>query len=148
MTNFKLNEREKNRIKAAFDSGNLEKIFTVIETIFEENIDKRIKMHIVIDKTIQTELTGGEQKRYWADIESRAYEVFLTLPEEVKQGRHLAEFKQAVRDKVSMGESAYKKKYEAFVKRYKEENTPEAQHLKELQKKAIELAYEIEPPLG
>lgn len=37
MTNFKLNKREKNRIKAAFDSGNLEKIFTVIETIFEEH---------------------------------------------------------------------------------------------------------------
>lgn len=55
MTNFKLNKREKNRIKAAFRSIDWEKIFTVVETIFEENIDKRIKMHIVIGDAIQKE---------------------------------------------------------------------------------------------
>lgn len=145
---MELNQREKNRIKYSFSGGNWDKVFTTIEAILEEHIEEEVKLHIDIDEAIQAEITGGEQKRYWADIEARAYEVFLTLPEKVKAGRHLAEFKQAVRDKVSMGESAYKKKYEAFVKRYKEENTPEALQLKSIDDDLIKLANEIEPPLG
>ena len=60
----------------------------------------------------------------------------------------MAEFKQAVRDTVALGETGYKKKYEAFVKRYKEENTPEAKQLRELDDSLIQLAFETEPPLG
>lgn len=145
---MKLDDKEKKRIKDSYSGGSWDKVFSTIEDILVTHIKKSVDLRETIKEAIRLEETGGEQKRYWASIENRAYEVFLTLPEKVKAGRHLAEFKEAVRDKVSMGESAYKKKYEAFVKRYKEENTPEAKALKELDNKIIQLANEIEPPLG
>ena len=68
---MKLNQREKNRIKYSFSGGNWDKVFTTIEAILEEHIEEKVKLHIDIDEAIQAEITGGEQKRYWADIEAR-----------------------------------------------------------------------------
>lgn len=145
---MKLREREKNRIKNSFCGGSWDKVFSTIEDILEENLIDRTKLTIAYMEAEQKEKTGGEQRDYWDEQTAKAYEVFLTLPEKVKAGRHLAEFKQALKDKVAYSPSTYKKKYEAFVKRYKEENTPEAKHLRELDKKIIELAFKTEPPLG
>jgi len=145
---MKLNEREKYRIKYSFSGGSWDKVFSTIEDILETHLAHRTKLTINYMEAEQKEKTGGGQRDYWDEQTAKAYEVFLTLPEKVKAGRHLAEFKQALKDKVAYSPSTYKKKYEAFVKRYKEENTPEAKLLKELDRLAIEQAYEIEPPLG
>lgn len=145
---MELNEREKYRIKHSFSGGSWDKVFSTIEDILEKHLIDRTKLTINYMEAEQQEKTGGGQRDYWDKQTTKAYEVFLTLPEKVKAGRHLAEFKQALKDKVAYSPSTYKKKYEAFVKRYKEENTPEAKLLKELDELAIKQAYEIEPPLG
>ena len=145
---MKLNDREKNRIRNSLSGGSWDKVFNTIEDILESHLASRTSLAIAFMEAEQREKTGGEQKRRAEKIDAKAYEIFLTLPEKVKLGNHLIEFKQAIKDKVAYSPSVEKKKYEAFVRRYKAENTPEALHLKELDKKAIELAYETEHPLG
>ena len=145
---MKLDNEEKDRIRNAYSGGSWDDAFNTIEDILTKHLASRTTFTIEYIKAERQQKTGGQQRDYWNEIDTKAYEVFLTLPEKVKQGRHLAEFKQAVRDTVALGETGYKKKYEAFVKRYKEENTPEAKQLRELDDSLIQLAFETEPPLG
>lgn len=131
---MELTEQEKNRIRYNLKDEN--KLFTVIDDIIKEHIENYKVRHQMAEH-FYLSIKQKKNSDFWNEDEIKLYnDVFLSLPEKIKKGRHTKEFVKIAENKTKLSPKKLEEYYRRFVKRYE---------LQDIDKGLFEIAEQFTP---
>ncbi len=118
MTDFKLSEQDKNRIRYRLSLNDESKLFEVITDIVNEHLKMKKARRKLAEKIINSHKQKNV-RAFWQKEKQELYNIFLSLSENVKKGQHTKEFvNTATETGTNLSDRKLEEYYREFVKNY------------------------------